>query len=80
MIKETIKELIPGKDTKIVLDELYYTITGAMKKLNFGRNKILTYVNDGTLETYVHGNEYLFSTGALMNCVKKHTVKGLKKK
>ena len=80
MIKEAIKELIPGKDTKIVLDELYYTITGAMKKLNFGRNKILAYVNDGTLETYVHGNEYLFSTGALMNCVKKHTVKGLKKK
>lgn len=78
MAEETI-ELIPGIDTKIVLDELYYTIKGAMKKLRFGRNTILGYVEDGSLETYLHGNEFLFSTGALLACVKKHTVKGVKK-
>ena len=32
MAEQTI-ELIPGIDTKIVLDELYYTVKGAMKKL-----------------------------------------------
>ena len=79
MAAEQTIELIPGTDTKIVLDELYYTIKGAMKKLKFGRNKILGYVEDGSLETYIHGNEYLFSTGALLACVKKHTVKGIKK-
>jgi len=73
-------ELIPGIDTKIVLDELYYTIKGAMKKLKFGRNKILSLVDDGSLETYVHGNEYLFSNGALFACVKNHTIRGIKKK
>jgi hypothetical protein len=30
---DTAEKLIPGIDTKIVLDELYYTVKGAMKKL-----------------------------------------------
>ena len=30
---DTAEKLIPGTDTKIVLDELYYTVKGAMKKL-----------------------------------------------
>ena len=62
---DAAEKLIPGIDTKIVLDELYYTVKGAMKKLNFGRNKILGFVDDGT--------------GALLACIKKHTVKGIKK-
>lgn len=72
-------EIIPGIDSKIILDELYYTISGAMKKLNFGRNLILSYVEDGSLEVYIHGKEFLFSTGALFNCIKKHTIKNKKK-
>jgi hypothetical protein len=34
MAEQTI-ELIPGIDTKIVLDELYYTVKGAMKCAKF---------------------------------------------
>lgn len=77
--KERNTEIIPGKDTKIVMDELYYTISGAMKKLDFGRNLILNYVDDGSLEVFHHGKEYLFSPGALCACVRKHTTKGKKK-
>ena len=70
MAEQTI-ELIPGIDTKIVLDELYYTIKGAMKKLNFGRNKILGFVEDGSLETYVHGNGAdLFTVSKLLGHTK----------
>ena len=72
-------EIIPGKDTRIIMDELYYTISGAMKKLDFGRNIILSHVKDGTLEVYKHGKEFLFSTGALFNCIQKHTIKNKKK-
>lgn len=72
-------EIIPGEDTRIIIDELYYTISGAMKKLDFGRNIILSLVKDGSLEVYKHGNEFLFSTGALFNCIQKHTIKNKKK-
>lgn len=78
-MKERDTEIIPGKDTKVVMDELYYTISGAMKKLNFGRNLILAHVNDGSLEVYRHGREFLFSTGALFACVRKHTTREKKK-
>ncbi|MBR2863719.1 MAG: hypothetical protein IKB97_09280 [Bacteroidaceae bacterium] len=67
-------EIIPGKDTRIVLDELYYTVTGAMKKLNVGRNKIVNSVKDGTLTVFIHPSGNLFSEGSLLTWVKKHTV------
>lgn len=78
-MSEQTTEIIPGKDTKTIMDELYYTISGAMKMLKFGRNLILSYVEDGSLEVYIHGREYLFSTGALHACVQKHTMRGRKK-
>ena len=67
-------EIIPGKDTRIVLDELYYTVTGAMKKLGVGRNKIVNSVKDGSLTVLVHPSGNLFSEGALFAWVKKHTI------
>ncbi len=67
------QEITPNKDTHIVLDELYYTVSGAMKKLGIGRNKIINSIKDGTLEVFRHPSGNLFSEGALINWVKKHT-------
>ncbi len=66
-------EIIPGKDTRIVLDELYYTVSGAMKKLDIGRNKIVDSIKDGTLTVFRHPSGNLFSEGALFDWIKKHT-------
>lgn len=71
MIK--IEGLEPNKDTRIILGELYYTVSGAMKALDVGRNKIVNSIKDGTLAVLQHPSGNLFSEGALLDWVKKHT-------
>lgn len=82
MTEVTEVKLEPGKDFKIVLDQIYYTISGAMKKLGVGKNVISNSVNDGTLTVFNHPSGYLFSEGALFGWIKNRTITGdkIKKK
>lgn len=74
------EELEPKKDFIIILDELYYTISGAMKMLKVGKNTISNSVNDGTLIALDHPSGYLFSKGALFGWIKKRMLTGGKTK
>jgi len=69
---------LEDKDVKFVLGELYYTVSGAMKMMDCGRNKISDYINDGTLEVFRHPGGDLFSPTALRNWVAFHTIKAKK--
>lgn len=62
-------------DTCIVMGELYYTVSGAMKMLNVGKNSIVNSVKDGTLEVFEHPSGNLFSRNALSAWIAKRTVK-----
>ena len=66
---------LESADTRIVLDEIYYTTSGAMKVLGVGRNCIVNSIKDGTLEVFRHPSGNLFSKGALLNWIAKKTVK-----
>ena len=79
--KETkTEELDPKKDFTIILDELYYTVSGAMKMLKVGKNTISNSVNDGTLIALDHPSGYLFSKGALFGWLKSRMLTGNKTK
>lgn len=63
------------RDTRVVLDELYYTVTGAMKALGVGKNAIVNGVKDGTLQVFRHPSGNLFSKAALNAWIMRRTSK-----
>ena len=73
-------EIVTEKDTLIVNGELYYTVSGAMKKLLIGRNKVVNSIKDGTLAVLRHPAGNLFSESSLLEWVKKHTFRSGQKK
>lgn len=72
------KPKLDEKDVKYVLDEMYYTVSGAMKMMDCGRNKISDYIADGTLEVFDHPGGYLFSPDALRRWRVRHTINAKK--
>lgn len=74
------KVQLDEKDVKFVFDELYYTVSGAMKMMDCGRNKISDYIADGTLEVFRHPGGDLFSRASIRNWVEAHTVRAKKTK
>ncbi len=80
MRKMLANEPLNDNDTRIVNDDLYYTITGAMKKMNAGRNKVLACVSKGEIEVLFHPTlGQLFSPAAIADWVRSLTHKGKKK-
>lgn len=76
MTKTYTTEQLTSSDTRVVLDELYYTVTGAMKVLGVGKNAIVNGINDGTLKVFRHPSGNLFSKDALRSWVKSRTING----
>lgn len=50
-----------------ILGDRYYTVAGAMKALNVGRQTIDTEVREGRLEVFHHPKGNLFSMSACLN-------------
>lgn len=81
MRKMLANEPLNDNDTRIVNDDLYYTITGAMKKMNAGRNKVLACVSRGEIEVFFHPTlGQLFSPAAIADWVRSLTHKGSHRK
>lgn len=81
MRKMLANEPLNDNDTRIVNDDLYYTLTGAMKKMNAGRNKVLALVNNGDIEVFFHPTlGWLFSESAIADWVRNLTHKVPRKK
>lgn len=67
-------------DTAIVNDKLYYTTSGARKKMLCGKNTIVNSINDGSLEVLVHPIGNLFSQESIDRWVESRIVNSGKKK
>lgn len=81
MRKMVANEPLNENDTCIVNDELYYTLTGAMKKMKVGRNKILSSVKNKEIEVFFHPTKgWLYSPAAVAEWVRKLTHKYIPKK
>ena len=81
MRKMLANEPLNDNDTRIVNDDMYYTLTGAMKKMNAGRNKVLACVNKGEIVVFFHPTlGQLFSPAAIADWVRNLTHKGPRKK
>ena len=63
-------------DIKYILGELYYTVSGTMKLIDCGRNKISDYIADGSLEVFRHPGGDLFSPASLEEWRLRHTLNG----
>lgn len=76
MRKMLANQPLTDEDTRIVNDEMYFTMTGAMKKMNVGRNKILACVKNGEIEVFFHPTlGQLYSPAAISDWVRKLTRK-----
>ena len=74
MRKMVADEPMNEHDTRIVNDEMYYTTKGAMKKMNVGRNKLLSCVRNGEIEVFFHPTlGQLYSPAAVSDWVRKLT-------
>lgn len=81
MRKMLASEPLNDNDMCIVNDNLYYKLTGAMKKMNAGRNKVLACVNNGEIEVFFHPTlGWLFSQAAIADWVQNLTHKVPRKK
>lgn len=80
MRKMLANEPLNDNDMCIVNDKLYYKLTGAMKKMNAGRNKVLACVSKGEIEVFFHPTlGQLISPSAIADWVRSLTHKGRKK-
>lgn len=75
MTKTQANTQLCENDTRIVLDELYYTVSGAMKALGVGKNAIVNSIKDGTLQVFRHPSGNLFSKAALTAWILRRTSK-----
>lgn len=76
MRKMLASEPLNENDTRVVNDNLYYTLSGAMKKMIAGRNKVLSCVSKGEIEVFFHPTlGMLFSPAAIAEWVRKLTHK-----
>lgn len=76
MRKMIANQPLTDNDTRIVDDNMYYTTTGAMKKMSLGRNKLLALVNNGEIEVFFHPTlGWLYSPASISNWVRKLTRK-----
>ena len=73
---EKLKPKLDEKDVVFFLDKMYYTVTGAQKMMNCGRNKISDYIADGTLEVLKLESGDAFSPEAIRNWGILHTING----
>ena len=63
-----------------VNDKLYYTTSGARKKMLCGKNTIVNSINDGSLEVFVHPIGNLFSQESIDRWVESRIINSGKKK
>lgn len=75
MTKQQTVEPLCERDTRVVLDEIYYTISGAMKVLGVGKNTIVNSIKKGTLQVFRHPSGNLFSKESLGAWIKERTSK-----
>lgn len=67
-------------DTMIVMDDLYYTVSGAAKMMGIGLTKLSKEVNNGNIEVFFHPVRNLFSKKAIQDWIASKTIKSKTKK
>lgn len=73
---EKLKPQLDENDITFFLGEMYYTVSGAMKMIGCGRNKITDYIADGTLEVLKLPAGDAFSPDSIRNWGIMHTING----
>ncbi len=71
---------LESKDMAVINDKLYYTMSGAKKKMLCGKNTIVNSIKDGTLEVFKHPIGNLFSPESIDKWIKSRILKVAAKK
>lgn len=69
------KDLVPGVDTVMFLDDLWYTTEGAIKVMGIGKTTLSLEIKHSNIEVFKHPNGHLFSKPSILNWMAKRTKK-----